>query len=205
MAGEPTLYHLDEDKDGWVEYLQSLLAGNNALYIGTVTQGLFDDKTLQAVKAFQDRKHLKVDGIVGDQTWSALRGEPIVKDPGDDGLAPGTYSERGLEMRFTNEADYIGGDDDLLWFRVSSVGDVQPSAGTIAPFVHVRLPDGTSRQLTADHEHDFDLIHSFRARQVTQGVRGHFGVLIQLPQETGGDTLQYEFVVMDNGEVRRPD
>jgi hypothetical protein len=204
MAGEPTLYHGDEDKDGWVEYLQEMLAGNNALYIGTVTSGKFDDKTLKAVKAFQDRQKLKVDGIVGDQTWSALRGEPFVKDSGDDGLAPGTYSERGLEMRFTKEVDYIGGEDDMLWFRAFSVGDVQPAAGSIEPFIHVRMPDGSSRQLTAEHEHDFELTHSFRAKQVTQGVRGLFGVIVQLPQETGADTLQYEFVVMDDGSVKQP-
>jgi Putative peptidoglycan binding domain len=206
MAGEPTLYPGDEGKDGWVEYLQSLLAGRNHLYLGKVTTGVFDEMTLGGVKAFQEVNHLKkVDGIVGDETWSALRGEPIVKEPGDDGREPGSYVEHGLEMRFTNEIDYIGGDDDLLWFRASSVGDVQPAEGTIKPFIHLRLPDGSSRQLTAEHEHAFDLLHEFRARAVTNGVRGHFGVLIQLPQESGGDTMQYEFIVMDDGSVRGPD
>ena len=33
--------------------------------------GIFDDKTLEATKAFQKKKKLTVDGIVGKYTWSA--------------------------------------------------------------------------------------------------------------------------------------
>ena len=35
--------------------------------------GIFGAKTLAAVKAFQTAKSLSVDGIVGVQTWGALR------------------------------------------------------------------------------------------------------------------------------------
>ena len=35
--------------------------------------GIFGDKTLAAVKAYQTDKALLVDGMVGSQTWGALR------------------------------------------------------------------------------------------------------------------------------------
>jgi murein L,D-transpeptidase YcbB/YkuD len=104
MAGEPTLYHGNQSADGWVEYLQDLLMhqmtdlGNH-----NHTRGLFDDFTLAAVKEFQQRKNIKDDGIVGDQTWAALRGEPYIPKAGDDGRAPGTYVEQGIELRFIGQ------------------------------------------------------------------------------------------------------
>src|SRR5688572_14303164 len=101
MAGEPTLYHGNESVDGWVEYLQNMLLIKTQLGNHHYKSGTFDDFTLDAVKEFQEKKRLKVDGIVGDQTWAVLRGEPDAPAPHDDGRAPGTYVEQGIEMRFT--------------------------------------------------------------------------------------------------------
>lgn len=41
-------------------------------YPPLVTDGLYGDRTEQRVREFQQISHLKVDGIVGNQTWAAL-------------------------------------------------------------------------------------------------------------------------------------
>jgi hypothetical protein len=192
MAGEPTLYHGNESVDGWVEYLQNLLMlqqtdlGNNHF-----TNGLFDDFTLAAVVEFQRRKKLKDDGIVGDQTWAALRGEPVPRAPHDDGRAPGTYVEQGIELRFTNEIQYLE-DDDYVRFWAASVGTVHPATGTIQAFAHLRTPDGSERDVTAVHE-GYDAVQYFHVDQITGGVPGRYALIVQLPSETGSDTQQFEF------------
>jgi Putative peptidoglycan binding domain len=197
MAGEPTLYHGDQSADGWVEYLQELLTSQGHLEFETFTVGKFDDATLAAVKKFQKTMEFEdTRGIVGDQTWSALRGEPVIAEAGDDGLAPHTYRERGIEVRFENEIRYDE-PHDLLEIVAMSVGDVQPAEGSLHPFVHLKKPDGSSENLTARHNAS-DLKHFFTVDNVADGVPGTYTVLIQLPQETGGDTQQFEFVVDPN-------
>ena len=71
MPGSLTPWPLvrQEDQDHPVRTLQDLLrqSGN------TVTvDGVFGPLTDQAVRSFQQAKHLTVDGIVGPQTWGAL-------------------------------------------------------------------------------------------------------------------------------------
>ncbi len=46
--------------------------------------GHFDQKTEEAVRAFQEARGLKVDGVVGQQTWGAMNGEKF--SPGVDML-----------------------------------------------------------------------------------------------------------------------
>jgi len=41
---------------------------------------VFDEKTEEAVKAFQSAMGLKVDGIVGPQTWGALFGKKVKEE-----------------------------------------------------------------------------------------------------------------------------
>lgn len=49
--------------------------------------GIFGQKTLEAVKAFQAKVHLTVDGVVGPATWSALlRKPPVVQFAAPTGL-----------------------------------------------------------------------------------------------------------------------
>jgi hypothetical protein len=192
MAGEPTLYHGNQSVDGWVEYLQQMLMHHHTNLGNThFTEGLFDDHTLAAVKEFQERKRLEQDGIVGDQTWAALRGEPVAKSPGDDGLAPGTYVERGIELRFTNEIQYRQDDDDIRCWA-ASVGTDHPASGSIRAFAHLRLPDGSSRDVVAVHE-GYDKVQYFHIEAVTGGVPGRYALIMQLPSETGADTQQFEF------------
>jgi len=52
-----------------VALLQKKLNGAGA---SLVTAGLFDPKTLSAVKDYQQSHDLQVDGIVGPLTWASL-------------------------------------------------------------------------------------------------------------------------------------
>lgn len=54
-----------------VKVLQKLLTANG-YSVGNI-DGIFGDKTLAAVKAFQKTHGLVVDGIVGDKTWKMLQ------------------------------------------------------------------------------------------------------------------------------------
>ena len=71
MAGEPTLHYGDQSADGWVEYAQGLLLGVAPDLVG---DGIFGDHTINAVYTFQQQNGLMVDGVIGNQTWSVLRG-----------------------------------------------------------------------------------------------------------------------------------
>jgi hypothetical protein len=195
MSENPTLRRGDRDADGangWVEYLQTLLRvqGNS----GTPEPGVFDEITEQWVLGYQEYHHLAHDGIVGDQTWSSLRKEPEVQPVGTDGLEPHTYTEHGVELRFTTEMSYDPY-DDWVWCRATSVGDSDPPTGSINAYVMIRHPDGTSAELRAEHENDgTDRLHEFRIWNATgAGPAGRYGMIMQLPMESGGDTLQFEF------------
>lgn len=72
MASEPTLYPKDVEVMGWVAELQRLLADQG--FPSSDPQGEFGDDTERAVRAFQEANGCDVDGIVGNQTWSALYG-----------------------------------------------------------------------------------------------------------------------------------
>ncbi len=120
---QPTLRLRDKDSDGWVEYLQVQL--NHHLGIKLEVDGNFGPATHKAVITFQQKLKLeKVDGIVGNETWSALREGPREK-PGTDGRQPHTFKERGPEARFDNEnVDAVySKKDDVLHIFVASVGD----------------------------------------------------------------------------------
>ena len=71
MTGEPTLHYGDQSADGWVEYAQELLLG---VAPNIKIDGIFLDETIKAVYEFQQQNGLMVDGVVGNQTWSVLRG-----------------------------------------------------------------------------------------------------------------------------------
>ncbi|HEY4220748.1 MAG TPA: peptidoglycan-binding domain-containing protein, partial [Myxococcota bacterium] len=62
---------------------------DKGLYSGDVT-GKFDAATDKAVRAFQQQNGLKVDGIVGQQTWGAVLG--VKADPGINMLQPWAHS-----------------------------------------------------------------------------------------------------------------
>jgi hypothetical protein len=162
-------------------------------YTGVPEVGLFDEITEQWVRSYQDYKHLKVDGVVGDETWSSLRLEPEVQPVGSDGRDPHTFTEHGIKLRFTTEGEYIAS-DDWIWCRAFSVGDTPPATGSINPVVSIRYPDGSSKGVHAEHENEDDSLQAFRIWHATEaGPAGRYSMLMQLPMETGGDTFQMEF------------
>ena len=108
MADNPTLRLGDETGDGWVEYLQEVL-NFNLLFLGTSTQvemnGRFDDATDAAVREYQGIQHLKVDGVVGDQTWASLRGQQA-RPIGTDGRAPHSFVQEGDHATIFRERSF---------------------------------------------------------------------------------------------------
>jgi peptidoglycan hydrolase-like protein with peptidoglycan-binding domain len=122
-ATEPTLRLGDQSADGWVEYLQEF-----ACLLGLPVNLTGKSTTPQAVVIrFQQSKGLLVDGVVGNQTWAALRVEnprPI----GTDGLAPHTFEQHGSQARWFTEpfmqAQYDALHDSLLLPAVNT-GDVE--------------------------------------------------------------------------------
>ena len=69
--GQPTLRKGDKSPDGWVEYAQQTL--NFQLKTNLTVDGDFGNGTLAAVHKFQQAKGLLDDGVIGNQTWAALR------------------------------------------------------------------------------------------------------------------------------------
>jgi peptidoglycan hydrolase-like protein with peptidoglycan-binding domain len=121
---QPTLRKGDKSPDGWVEYMQQLLN----LHLGANTvpvSGDFDQTTFNAVRNFQKKNKLQVDGTVGNQTWAALR-EDKPEAPSTDGRAPHTFEQKDLQARWEVEgkgdAVYLKSIDRLT-LNVASVGE----------------------------------------------------------------------------------
>ena len=70
-VGEHTLLRLGSD-GGEVKKLQQQLVAQGFM---TKATGQFDAETDKAVRAYQAAKGLKVDGLVGQQTWGSFNGE----------------------------------------------------------------------------------------------------------------------------------
>ena len=62
------------DKGNTVKALQILLAGNGCSCGASGADGDFGPATLSALKKYQEKKNLVVDGICGPATWAALLG-----------------------------------------------------------------------------------------------------------------------------------
>ena len=141
---EPTLRQGDEGIDGWVEYLQGLLIieGHKAVAIN----GAFDDATLEAVRSFQLHNGLLVDGVVGNQTWAALR-RGDAQMAGTDGREPGTYVEDTREARWVWDSEVVMHDDaaDELKFVAINLGSAELDASTLPnASCRITLAHGTS-------------------------------------------------------------
>jgi peptidoglycan hydrolase-like protein with peptidoglycan-binding domain len=116
---QPTLRRGAKSEDKWVEYLQQLL--------GIPIDGKFGPATEAAVRKFQTDNKLKIDGIVGNQTWAALRGNEPEK-PSTDGRPPNTFVEKGPEARWFTENKNIASYDktkDELRIVCVSLGDAK--------------------------------------------------------------------------------
>jgi peptidoglycan hydrolase-like protein with peptidoglycan-binding domain len=133
MTGEPTLRYGDHEADGWVKYLQEKLQVEDDKLVAT---GVFDDPTLAAVQAFQAHRQLSfVDGIVGDETWAALRSEEH-HAPGVDGLPAHEHVDLGLHLVFYNQEsdDLYFPDYDTIGAAIVNVGSTQCYSGVPVHF-----------------------------------------------------------------------
>ena len=122
---QPTLRFGDDNPDGWVEYLQGLL--NERLGTSLALDGDFGAGTLAAVKRVQQDMDIKVDGVVGFQTWAVLRNEDPAR-ASTDNLPPHSFVESGAEARWRSEGANASSYDpatDVLTLRVVSVGDTR--------------------------------------------------------------------------------
>jgi len=147
-AKEPTLRKGDKSADGWVEFLQQQL--NVHLGLNTVqVDGNYGAKTEQAVRAFQKKLGIQVDGTVGNQTWAALRDKPA-EAPSSDGRTPHTFVEHGPEARWdtdTQAAIYSTSTDELLLFCTSVGDDTKIDDFTVT--IRVTPPKSPAKTTTA--------------------------------------------------------
>jgi hypothetical protein len=206
---QPTLSKGDQSKDGWVEYLQQLL--NTWLGKKLPTKGVFDADTYAAVKEFQRKHHCVDDGIVGNQTWAALRqGQP--EKPSTDGRQPHTFEEKGAKARWYKEHDFCTymSREDKLTLLLCSVGEeniegrdahvfVTPPGGGKrkgvvckigAPIAKTQTGEGNLHSITID-----TFTHRFRSPQKDAKVEDY--VLEAYFPEPGGDRWSGKVQVLE--------
>ena len=134
---QPTLRMGDKGADGWVEYLQQRLNRRLNPSPGLTTDGNFGPATLKAVLAYQKQEKLQQDGVVGNQTWAALR-LADAEGPSTDGRQPHTFKEEGLEARWLSEgglAIYFASSDAMELAVVAVGDDTQLEGQTVNVFV----------------------------------------------------------------------
>src|SRR5436190_2749559 len=135
-TGNPTLREGMHSADGWVEYLETRLHeyfwGRQDFHFSESGEGRFTHEVKKAVEKFQEEQHLKVDGVVGDQTWAALNGNPVKQDVGTDGYPAGTFVQQGKQLRFNPDGStgYAYGGDQLI-LQVVNVGTEQVRADEV--------------------------------------------------------------------------
>jgi hypothetical protein len=190
MSGEPTLRHGDKSADGWVELLQELLVNKGA---HLTVDGDFGDETFRAVVAFQTDYELQDrSGVVGNETWSALRGDDEHAAPGSTGWG-GESVDRGVKLRFW---DYVHYDDpgDRVHLMAYSVGTQEPVEGSIELFVHLKDPDGHEYDVSAIHSLGDERRHNFTIYDATRGhAGGSYSGVAQLPSSAGGEIFAFAF------------
>ena len=197
MSGEPTLRLGDEGADGWVEYLQYLLGSLNYSIPGS-EQGRVGDATLAAVHKFQHDRKISEDGVVGDQTWAALRGE-APQAPGTDGYDPHTYQEKGVKLRLVDAygSPRYDHERDMLQWMALNVGNVPIASATVSAFVHVEKDGQKVFEQTIANANFMEAPVGgevyFEASPITGGTPGTYKSIIQLQMDSGGDTQIVEF------------
>jgi peptidoglycan hydrolase-like protein with peptidoglycan-binding domain len=198
---EPTLRHGDEGIDGWVEYLQGLLIIEG--YSTVTKHGSFDDATLEAVQQYQLHNGLVTDGVVGNQTWAALR-HGDAQMAGTDGREAGTYVEDTREARWVWDEETVHFDSaaDELQFVAVNVGSAELDAGALAnatcritppegePFVMELVPRNESGSSTEVGKRFF-----YVASNVNSIPPGHYTAEAWLPDELSGDRSESHFDV----------
>jgi len=106
-------------KGEWVLYAQQLLQKAGFEPQDHKIDGLYGPNTKEAVRDFQGARGLKVDGVIGADTWAALEGKTAV--------IQGAGSTGHLEF---DQQPYVNG-GWLVW-TVKNVGSATVGAGTAA-------------------------------------------------------------------------
>lgn len=197
---QPTLRKGDTSADGWVEYAQKML--NVHVKANLAVNGDFDSATHAAVLKFQTSRKLQVDGVIGNQTWAALR-EDNPEPVGTDGRAPHTFVEKGVEARWVLESQLNNRHEkasDLFRLAVESVGD-QPldpateatvritAPGSAAKVVTVKVGPHVAGEGAAPFTHEVR-IEQFRVKFPSNPVTApvtEYLVEAFMPKELGGD------------------
>jgi hypothetical protein len=204
---EPTLRRGDESVDGWVEYLQQLL---NDRGLGPVAvDGDFGAGTHQAVIAFQTNFRdqaggkLLVDGVVGHQTWAALR-EEDPRPPSTDGREPHSHVEAWPEARWFTEdsAVHYRPEDDLLFLVAVNTGDQELLPGQFEATARLTFPSGETSVFTVPLFTDNGSTvppgqtFFFGGHDLRQQVEpGTYEIEAYMPAELGGDQTTETFLI----------
>ena len=177
-----------------MEYLQQLLK--------VPVNGKFDDPTHKAVLAFQASHNCQVDGVVGNQTWAALRHE-TPEAVGTDGRPAHTFEEHGAEARFFLEDKTVpyNKSDDSVTLKVESVGDevdiskhkatvkVTPANATSGKVVEIEIGAPVSKSPTGQGNLHNVVIRKFKEFLTDpQGDPNGSKIDAYLDAELGGDT-----------------
>jgi Putative peptidoglycan binding domain len=189
---QPTLRKGDKSNDKWVEYLQQLL--------GLEIDGKFGPATEKAVRKFQTDNKLQVDGVVGNQTWAALRGN-TPEQPSTDGRKPHTFEEKGAEARWFTEdkniADYDKANDEL---RIVAVSVGTEKIDQFKADIRVIPPTISSKLLSIEIGPSYKqlpggvgLLHAVRIPKFRKTFGpGKHTIEAFLPQDLGGDNWKGE-------------
>src|SRR4051794_33336948 len=206
MSDEPTLREGDHEADGWIRYLQSTLA-----YYGHSVEasGRFDAPTKHAVIAFQKERHLLGDGVVGNQTWAALRGE-AAQHAGTDGKAAHTHEEHGARVEWLVQQwppSYDSSGDSLTLWAIN-VGSVEIADDHVRAHVTVRGHQGEAivqevglRGFTDRVAKPGDTMYAMvdHVMHTTQG--GLLQVACRLPEDVGGHADECEVDIGTAGQA----
>jgi hypothetical protein len=199
---QPTLRKGAPEGDKWVEYLQSLL--------GLPTNGIFDQKVHDAVIAFQRKNKLQmVDGIVGNETWAALRKAPKEK-PSTDGRAPNTFVEKGPEARWYTEKqkEVLTFDANKLKLKLVSLGDAD--VAKVKARVRVTNEQGVNFiddfEISAAEQSlpEGGFVHSVTVPLKFAPGKHTLRVEAYMPQELGGDLFDDKIPVEITGNPAPP-
>jgi hypothetical protein len=196
MANEPTLRKGDNNADGWVEYLQTQLKANTDLHLAALVEvtGAFDEVTHWTVVELQVLEGLQsTNGVVGNETWATLLGDPDYVPPGHDGTGGG-HVDRGLHMRFQAAPGYEN-EEDRLTYTVFSVGTSEPAEGEVTLLLHVKDPQGGEYQVQTTNDAGQDRQYRFTFYDVTKDhPHGAFSGIAQLTHGSQVlDTGSFEF------------